>query len=468
MSSFVFRLGIVGPIGLVAAYGASRPGIVNAAAGSLLTDASAPFVAPETQTAEDPTILRSRFLTINFDVLPGPADRRMLREPSVSLELFPDVTVFGTFDRYDPNPDGVTWVGHVEGVPASAITLAYSGGLMAGSIVMPDALYQIRPASAEARAAAPPGGALHVVSEIDQAAFPREAAPIEVRFSQADLAAAANARMTDTAEVIDVMVLYTSLAAANAGGQAGIANLINLGVSETNTSYANSGINQRLRLARAAQVPYTEVSSFSTNLTNLRNGAGALSGVAALRDTQHADLVTMLVHPPAPDACGIAFLMTSVTNAFASSAFSVTDTACVRPSYTFAHELGNNMGARHDWYVDNATTPFTYAHGHVNATASQRWRTIMAYPDLCTVLGFSCTRLLYWANPETRYLGFCSRGVNCGGLEYWYFPGVPMGIAGGTSTSCQTGNSATTNCDADDRRTLNDSALTVANFRQGT
>ena len=43
---------------------------------------------------------------------------------------------------------------------------------------------------------------------------------------------------------------------------------------------------------------------------------------------------------------------------------------------------------------------------------------------------------------------------------------VPMGIAAGTSASCQSGNTLTTNCDADDSRTLNDSALTVANVRQ--
>jgi peptidyl-Asp metalloendopeptidase len=429
--------------------------------------ATRPRTAAAAETDTDPTVIRSRYMAIDVNTLRGPSDRRLLREPPVTLQLFPDVTIVGTFDRYDPNPDGMTWVGHVEGVPASFITLVYSGGLMAGSIVTPDALYQIRPASAEARAASS-NAALHVVSEIEQAAFLREAPPIDVRFSDADRAAAAQTPMTDTSGVIDVMVLYTALAAANAGGSAGITNLINLGVSETNTSYANSGVAQRIRLVYSAQVPYAEVSGFSTNLTNLRNGNGALSGVAALRETHHADLVTMLVHPTAPDACGIAFLMTSVTSAFASSAFSVSDTTCVSPNYSFAHELGHNMGARHDWFVDTGTTPFTYAHGHVNAASTQRWRTIMAYPDQCTAQGFSCTRLLFWANPQTKYLGFCGRGTNCDGLQYWSFPGVPMGIAAGTSTSCPSGNTSTTNCDADDSRTLNDSALTVANFRQSS
>jgi hypothetical protein len=41
-----------------------------------------------------------------------------------------------------------------------------------------------------------------------------------------------------------------------------------------------------------------------------------------------------------------------------------------------------------------------------------------------------------------------------------------MVIAAGTSASCQSGNTSTTNCDADDSRTLNASALTVANVRQ--
>jgi hypothetical protein len=161
--------------------------------------------------------------------------------------------------------------------------------------------------------------------------------------------------------------------------------------------------------------------------------------------------------------------MTNPSTAFASSAFSVTDTDCVSPNYTFAHELGHNMGARHDWYMDSGTTPFTYAHGHVNPAAGQRWRTIMAYPDMCGALGFSCTRLLYWANPEKRFLPACDSGrFNCNQLQYWFYPGAPMGIPGGTSTSCPSGNPNNANCDADDRRALNNTAISVANFRQAT
>ena len=41
-----------------------------------------------------------------------------------------------------------------------------------------------------------------------------------------------------------------------------------------------------------------------------------------------------------------------------------------------------------------------------------------------------------------------------------------MGVPGGTSTSCPAGNTDSFTCDADDRRALNNTALTVANFRQ--
>lgn len=458
-----FRLVLALAAAAALAYAVSLARPARAAASPLLTAVSAEDAAG-VQVPDDPTVKRSRLTAINFDVLPGPADRRMLREPTITLELFPDVTIFAAFDRYDANRDGVTWVGHVEDVPMSTVTLVYSGGEMAGSIVTPTALYQIRPAPQDATSDS--GSRLHVVSQIDQDKFMREADPIEPVLSDAQLAAAAETPMTDTADTIDLMVVYTAAAAAHAGGRGSITNLINLGVSETNTSYANSGVTQRIRLVHAAQVDYVESNDFGTNLTNLRLGAGALSGVAALRDAYAADLVTMLVRPAAPNACGIAYLLTSVTATFAPFGFSVTDTSCVSPNYTFAHELGHNMGARHDWFVDGGTTPYSFAHGHVNATPGQRWRTIMAYADQCATQGFSCTRLLNWANPEKRYNAFCDRGFDCSRLQYWFFPGPPMGIPGGSRVGCQPGNAANTDCDADDRRTLNQTALVIANFRQ--
>src|SRR4029453_11072077 len=148
--------------------------------------------------------------------------------------------------------------------------------------------------------------------------------------------------------------------------------------------------------------------------------------------------------------CGIAWLMTSPSSAFSEHAYNVVDTRCAISILGYSHELGHNMGLRHDWYVENGTTPYSYAHGYVNAgaSASTRWRTLMAYSSKCADLGISCPVIPYWSNPLLTYNG------------------APLGVAGGTSTACTTGNLNNPLCDADEHRALNNTAFTVANFRQ--
>jgi hypothetical protein len=64
-------------------------------------------------------------------------------------------------------------------------------------------------------------------------------------------------------------------------------------------------------------------------------------------------------------------------------------------------------------------------------------------------LGFSCTTIPYFSNPTVSYNG------------------ATTGVAGGTSTACATGNAnPPVNCDADERRTFNETAANTAAFRQ--
>jgi hypothetical protein len=451
----------------------TNPGWLNpviAAPSLFATDAvlSADTVAQVNATL-DRGVMRSRLVALDANTLPNPMSRpQLVREPSLSFELFPDVYIVAVFDRFDPNTAGVTWVGHVEAMPGSSVTLAYSGRLLTGSIITPTATFQIRPAPEAVRATVPQAsGEVHVIEQVNQAAYPRGAEPIVPAYSPEALATADARLMADSGGTIDVMVVYTSLAQQWAGGAAGVVNLINLGISQTNTSYANSDVKQRVRLVHSALVPYAEVSSFSTNLNNLRQGGGTLSSVPALRDQYRADLVMLFVHPSQPDFCGIAYLMANVSTAFASSAFSVSDTQCVSPVLVMAHEWGHNMGALHDWYVSPGVVPYTYAHGYANWRSGQRWRTVMSYNDVCAVQGFNCARLLAWANPDAGLSPFCAGSNFMCRANLWYVPGDGgPGIRGGTRTNCQAGVIPTQDCDADDHRTLNNTALTVANFRQ--
>ena len=404
----------------------------------------------QANASTDRTVMRSRLVALNVATLPDPRVRAQLsREPSLSLELFPDVFIVAVFDRFDPNATGVTWVGHVEDVPGSSVTLVYGNRLMLGSIVMPLGTYQIRPAAEDVRVAnRQAAGEVHVIAQVDQAALRRESDPVAPVFSPADIEAARAKPLTDSAGRIDVMVLYTALAEQAAGGPDGIGKLIAMGVSETNTSYANSSVTQRVRLVHSALVPYTEANAFSTNLSNLRDGETGLGSVAALRDRYGADLVMLLVHPPNGDFCGIAYAMTIVTPAFAPLGVSVTDTSCVTPGFTMAHEWGHNMGAQHDSYVNTSRQPYSYAHGFVNWKPGQRWRSVMAFNDACTAQGLSCTRLPVWANPSRRLpSSHCPGGTSSCTGNLWLHT-EPMGSV-----------------EADDARVLNETALTVANFR---
>ena len=72
-------------------------------------------------------------------MLPDPRARGLFaRSPGrLPLQLFPNLSIVAVFERFDANRDGVTWVGHVEDVPFSAVTLVYGRQLLTGSVVMP-------------------------------------------------------------------------------------------------------------------------------------------------------------------------------------------------------------------------------------------------------------------------------------------------------------------------------------------
>ena len=386
-----------------------------------------------------------RARTVRVDVAQLSAARdRAGAAPPLLVNLFPDTTFTAALDRIDSTGSGFVWVGHLENVERSSVTIAVEGTVVAGSIISADAAYTVRSAAE----------GLHTIAQVDQGAYPPEAPPIEVAPAAGGaLRPEGEAQPVvagDDGTTIDVMVLYTPAVATVRGGDSAARALANLGISETNTSYINSGIRQRVRLVFAGQVAYAESGDISKDLDNVRTSAGSLSSVGSLRNTYGADIVSLWVHYNSAAACGIGYVMTSVSGSFAPAAFNVVEDECVSPNYSFAHEMGHNMGASHDWYVTPGTAPYSYAHGYVNT--SGRWRTVMAYGDQCGALGFNCARLLYWANP-TR-------------IAPAPYPAMPMGVPAGTSTACTAGNRFNPPCDADDARTLDNTAFTVANFRQ--
>ncbi len=387
---------------------------------------AASVVGGSIDRAGDPTIIRSRYVDLNLGLLfdEDGAPRELLGNPLI-LNFFEDTALVAVLDRVEPGyGGGFTWTGQVQDEPLSLVTLAVNEGVMAGTVLMPGAVFEISYAA----------NGVHAVAEIDQSAFPPDADPIVPDLPENETLDAVPTGVTDDGSIIDVMVVYTQLARSAAGGTTQMLNLINDAINQTNSTYANSQIAQRLRLVYAAEVSYTE-SGIDVDLTRLRNnGDGYMDIVHTWRNTYGADEVALIVeYPYSYPYCGIAYLMATLTTSFESYAFATIERECVTGNLSFAHELGHNMGAHHDWYTvqkyNQGTGLFWYSYGYVNTT--KRWRTIMAYNDACGDLGFYCDRILYWSNPDV------------------YVDSVPVGAAS-----------------ANNHLTLNDSAWTVANFRQ--
>ena len=208
---------------------------------------------------------------------------------------------------------------------------------------------------------------------------------------------------------IDVAVVYTPAAREAAGGTAGIEAAIDLMVAETNQAYAASGVHQRVALVARSEVPYEETFGLRDLYQLAEPSDGYLDEVQVLRDETGADLVHLIVGDPDYRVCGIAFLPLLGW----PGPFGVTRLDC--GGITFAHELGHNLGLRHDRFQVQVLQQGVSSHpgyGYVNqrmfaagAPPSSRWITIMAYPAHCRLADARCSELLRFSNPRQRYAG---------------------------------------------------------------
>lgn len=254
----------------------------------------------------------------------------------------------------------------------------------------------------------------YALIDIDESGYPSGGEPIPVVSPEDDTSGAIDENdgsaevESDDGSVLDVLVVYTPAAKAQAPGggtAADIETLIGLAISEANTGFSDSGIQLEFNLVHTEEIPYVESNaSFSTDLFALRGtNDGAMDSVHALRDTHNADVVALI--RKSGGSCGIAFRMTNLSLGFASSAFSVTSQSCAVGNYSFAHEIGHNLGSHHDRFVAGPPTLYPSSFGFTNdgsSSSSGSWRTIMAYSSACAN---GCTRINRWSNAQQNYNG---------------------------------------------------------------
>lgn len=349
--------------------------------------------------------------------------------PSVLLNLFPDTALPFQVDEVQSTDDGigVHWKGRVGDPSGNGRSTGYSiltwyQGAIAGFVRLENGEYY--------RLSIPPFGP----GEVRQLFFKGYSAagvdyvvPSDVTdggtelppLARADERAARNARdvpgwllgsqrQASSPVTIDVLIAFTQNAGSS--NEAIMNSFANNLVGEANAIFNSSGVAATLRLVRTVAVSWDDTFTYSgghyeTALAALKSTSdGQLDELHALRDTYGADLVSLIIKPPISggrSVVGIAYLMQSNPVSFANSAFSVVHNDFAGgPSYSYAHEVGHNLGLVHD--DDNRGTSVgyhSYAKGYQQKVFAPKFFTVMAYSLGCD----GCTGIPNFSNPTVNY-----------------------------------------------------------------
>ncbi|WP_444931057.1 M12 family metallo-peptidase [Microbulbifer sp. SSSA002] len=267
----------------------------------------------------------------------------------------------------------------------SFVTLAENNGKIVGSIQSEGRLYKVRPA----------GHGEVTISEVPSSSLiDHDDGYFE------DVSSTLNARTLDTTSVdtvsdsggkITVIVTYTEAFETDAGDVSAYMDLLE---EETNVSFVNSDIDTSVEIVHAYKTSYTESGSFYTDREYFSNSEyPETQELYELRDLYSADVMMVLTgNELYSGSCGLA----KAIYASESTALAFAREGCATGYFSFAHEIGHLLGARHIIYSDSSTTPFRYGHGYCNTTAST-WRTVMAYNCPSNRGG---PRIQQWSNPD--------------------------------------------------------------------
>lgn len=356
--------------------------------------------------ATNESILRGQIVTLN--------DINTSKE--VQINLFEDIQLMARQIAIDKHKNGATvWRGAISDQKWGYVLISQFKNTYWIKVELDDGrIFQIQPEL---------GGAFqnqYLLSEqigSDEQGFDCEGEVLDDSFqseepsskSRQKLASVCDVDADCSGKVVHIMVIYTPASSQYFGGDAATESAIAMAVSEMNTINSNSGINHTFNLTHTQIIDYTEDSG-STDFSRLSNGNdGMIDEVHVLRNQYGADVVSMVV----TSACGLAQVNTNPTSYSSAAAFSIVGTACMATNKSLAHEVGHNMGLRHDRYAYGNSLPtiacdwawgFVNPNG-VNGTDDQKWRTVMAYGDFCFDNGFGCGRIPHWSNPDINYNG---------------------------------------------------------------
>lgn len=362
-------------------------------------------------------------------------------EPVV-LPLFDgqEVTLSKKRSALLPGNDRFVWSGIAEGQRGYAV-FAFRNDVVVGTIWRDDAVYDLRFIENET----------YSFVERDSSRMPQlqddTVQKSDADFSERDLDiqeynTLSNSTQTEDGSIIDIMVVYTEDARQAAGGEDAMLAEIDLAMMDANEINNNSDVQFDFWLVHAQETSYDEAAAWDPNRSDQQNAGdmlsefedpsdGIMDDIHTSRDDSMADISVLLFQDQQSSSIGgVANTMTAnfYSTTFESYAFATVDREQAVAIHTFAHEIGHVMGNQHDSSNSSTRLPvFSYSYGYLDPAGD--FRTVMAYENACARSG-GCDLIPYWSSATIRYDG-----------------------------------SAIGSASEDNAQSLNNTASTVANFR---
>ena len=347
----------------------TRKGLLDTASGNLATLLADPANAEFTLVKINPALISQQTQDLAVSLPDGKTAQFHLRD----------------FTTITPGIDG--WVGYkpsawkaahaasaseIENDPLYYLSLVREGDKLVGRVIVEGQPYRLDSI----------GSGQYVLIKVDESKLPVEGEPLVDPAGQVRDDTQGKAPLS-AHSTIRVMFLATNQRRAKSPNyRIELAQALN----DANQYMRNSDVQITYELAGFFDEPYDETGrNYSQQLDDIRLAQPFAGNVLRRREVLGADMISM--YSTATEYCGLAWYESSKEQAH----------SVISCTTSLAHELGHNLGAKHNWEEGNAERKPPYVHGY-RYTGTPRFSTQMSYG--CSP---ACPRVAYHSNPRLTY-----------------------------------------------------------------